>query len=55
MLFTFVLLFPAVSPHASTAKLVLAFSVIQEFSGFENTTFLALFATQAHPVGLLSS
>lgn len=29
--------------------------MIQEFSGFENTIFVALFATQAHPVGLLSS
>lgn len=34
---------------------MLAFNMIQEFSAFENTTFLALFATQAHPVGLLSS
>lgn len=29
--------------------------MIQEFSTFENTTFLALFAAQARRVGLLSS
>lgn len=34
---------------------MLASKVIQEFSAFENKTFLALFATQVHPVGLLSS
>lgn len=34
---------------------MLAFKGIQEFSAFEKTIFLALFATQAHPVGLLSS